>query len=412
MNTPAATTIDKPIQVYLDKSTYWNLAKGQDDPSMAEALRLLCSFKENRSVEFRYSAIHVLELLKFNDEKRKNALARIEIMKLLSGDQTFRPLDKIIEFELSEALGSKLPPNYWLGSKGFWVESPSLDEFQKSLPSRMAVIEEMKSTIRGLPLQRHERRKMISKFVSSGNRLSKEGVEYLRANRRQDGISAISDKYPVTERFYSFDFFDEWLMGRQTDLAFYREALRGLLDPANLAAVYRDHVEFKKSESFDWVQKFGLLMFREFSDFGDQVRTLIEQNNLDLKSGSKLASNAIDKLDRSRVSSRLVARTLEAKGIELTDEIFAKIRRQPIVRAFEHVFASYQRSFAKKPLQVPSKSDGGDLLHALYTPYVDIWYGDSKTCSYFLEGGNFPFKAKLVSSLPQLIDALNVMTAK
>jgi hypothetical protein len=57
------------------------------------------------------------------------------------------------------------------------------------------------------------------------------------------------------------------------------------------------------------------------------------------------------------------------------------------------------------------RSDGIDLIHAMYLPHVDLWRGD-KDFSNLLITNRVKFCERVVSTLSELLDRIEIETAK
>ncbi|MNP67641.1 hypothetical protein D3C76_1634960 [compost metagenome] len=55
--------------------------------------------------------------------------------------------------------------------------------------------------------------------------------------------------------------------------------------------------------------------------------------------------------------------------------------------------------------RIPKASDLGDVMHALYLPYVDFFRADAAT-AHIINSQDFGFRAVVVTSLEKLVDAV------
>src|SRR5258708_4415786 len=96
-----------PIPVYLDSSDYSTLsdsARLKSDPRLGEVLRDLLGFRDAGTCEFRYSAVHVLEMTPVDPTALEKSLSRIGLMQDLCGEKCLIPADEIDRYELLFAL--------------------------------------------------------------------------------------------------------------------------------------------------------------------------------------------------------------------------------------------------------------------------------------------------------------------
>lgn len=100
-----------PIVVYLDSSDYSTLsdpARLATDPSLADVLAALLQLRDRSVCEFRYSFVHVMEMLPLDENSFTRAEARLGLMQDLCGRKCIRPYDEIDREELKNALNQSV----------------------------------------------------------------------------------------------------------------------------------------------------------------------------------------------------------------------------------------------------------------------------------------------------------------
>ena len=398
------------MQVYLDTSDFRNFAIAQKTDASCLNARIfdrLSDLVKSGLIEVRYSAIHVLELLRFDSENKENAVHRMRLMKQLTEDKTVQPLDNIARTEIGAVCNNvTLPDGYWKGSRGFWWDEKSIAAKPIPQMTRAHVISEIEKTIDDLPIPRRERRRRLKGLVNRKGCLTEPGLAEIKKHRNRPELETFAEQNPLTDRFYSDELFDEWLLGKMSDEAFVIEALRGLLDPVNLADRYLDRGEFKKVGAFGFVYDFGATVLGEARALSDSIKGVMNTAKLDLSSASALALQSISKARVNRFGEQIYERLIAAEARVPNAPERDKCVNQPLFQGLDFAFQVYFESFAKNPLQNPKPSDGGDLLHSGYLPYVDIWRGDSRTANMLKKNAAKKFNTTIVAKLPDLIAAI------
>ncbi len=368
---------NEPLVVYLDTSDFSDFAdmkRGSGDAGRREDVRTiyetLLSLRQAGRIVVPISMVHAGELFDLNRIRDEIADAKAEVIDELCGRAALLPLPAIIARNArhEDSLTGKLKGAYRT-TDGHWLSetSPSdlaLPLFDKATLNQ-AAHDELQA--RGLSTARHHRRALI-KDAKSSRKPRNERAAALRASAQTDKkTAAMIDILGVDYLTRTFS-----SPGSQGD--FERHLFRRLGDFHLVLKAHR--------AGHDLTGLFGTV-----PEFGANIARMVETLFDDL-------SKAGDLPPRAQLHAFI---TPLAKG--LCQQVVARLASEderssapsgaaaaPLLRDestylnwFGAIVAEYfvQRMLNQRDKQ--KSSDGADLLHAVYAPYVHVWRGDKRT---------------------------------
>ena len=210
------------LLVYLDSSDYSTLS----DPKRRTAQIVCC-----------YSGTHLSEMAPIEPTYSDAAERRADMMVELCGRNTLISQDRLINWEVSHALGSAIAQPHVLSSTGNWYPDGLPDVMAEIKISLSASIEE---TIADSSLNRSGRREAKRKLLK-GSKVRAGFKIALTQSARADSIEAILGSYPMREQ--DARVLSRWIVGDAT-LADATEAFaESLRDPRWMMKWFREHHE-------------------------------------------------------------------------------------------------------------------------------------------------------------------------
>lgn len=382
----------RPLQVYLDSSDFSVLSDPQRATAeLDEVLRRLTSYKNSGRVQFRFSAVHVFEAAPVGAGSQLAAQRRAHLMHDLCGSYS---MIGYLDIMKAEAIGEAVHP---YSDEGKWY--PDITDL---LPVNILTAQksELDSMLKEKGVNREQRRKKSKEVF--GRRGFKSQAESLIAASLQDTIDDLRKVFPLSEtELETLVTFARTGVGRRVAEASLR---RVLTDPSwiveRLATGSGD-----LGAALGWLRPAGAKLAQTLGDIAKQMievdqqldRTLSAQRadldctlDLDWKSAlleknSALAQGLRDQ-KKQRWKNLVLSSTnaLAENACADTDFPFQKALTGTEARErFPGIFTavsvglhSTQRAAATNGRNI-AISDYGDMLHAVYAPYVDLYRPDA-----------------------------------
>lgn len=368
-----------PIQVYLDCSDFSYLAS--DGGASCNALRrALSSFVENKKIQIRYSGITLLESAHNHQDHRKYAIARARIMEELCRGKTlplFTDLHRIERDSINAKINTKRSVyrenDQWLFDP-IELAGNLFEQFAGGIHEALGVT------------TRQDRRRIRKDLVKNGI-LRKKYQKIL-----QSSMSAFSPeilrKYPVLKSYPIESEIQGLLIGRISDERFSMNLSSGLLSPVPFTEYLYDMYRGTAGSQEDIVRSFGASFVDVVKMFRDEVSKLIEigetLGKTDKQIKQKIRSLSEGWLGRrNRVLVDIYVSEISGEPDASEDEIRSMVQgiTPGALPGFDLMLHLSWQSACQKALDkragLPS-SDGGDILHANYLPYVDVFRADKR----------------------------------
>jgi hypothetical protein len=371
----------RPVTVYLDTSDYSGLAevgftaKGEKyKDSLAALLRL----RDSGKVVFRYSLVHLMEFLKSESSTIETSVRKAEVMTRLSGTKVFRCPWEVWDREFSLLLGDLDEECVAISDEGEWYptniqlgDGDDLDYMWR----------EMEAIAPGL--------------MENG----RPKMEFIRAVREDFDEGFLQQQVPVANDFNSKEFVLSMLMGRLRPGEVIKKAMAGFAEPNLFISHYFKEMPDAKA------------LFRQFGQLEEKLYAQIQSMQGFVRSLGEVGDERI----RGEMKKYLLKDSrwpYLGKGAEDpgTTAKIAQGNAHPVLKSISAHIMIFNSYFAHNftpnaSLRQAKLSDVGDLLHATYLPYADIFRTDGYFGDLIRKHGE-KFGAQVVSSFDKLIPAI------
>lgn len=381
-----------PIQVYLDTSDYWAFATALSANSSSELISLydwLNTLSKAGDIEIRYSIVHVCELVEHAPQHKKNAIARCSVMRDLTRDQPMIPVSSIMENELKSATeGATFLREHAAAEKGFWAPdfSPSIRGF------RAQALAEVKNELRKLALPRKQRKIIQSAIFLPDGKITEKGMAFIRSQRNSIDSLKFEVENPLTERFYREGLLDQYFMGRVSIATLGKEMAMGVFRPDNLVAVYKDRSAKEFDEVFGFIRILGANIIGMIKSVQAECASVPGFDLLDKAQIRAIINRA---LPLGRIAAQIASSFEKNKNLRNMPDATKLLEICPSLKFVDALATQIIRYAVLDAKWTPPGSIGGDVAHATYIPYVDIWRGDGPFCE-LIKKTNIPTSAKIV----------------
>ncbi len=368
--------------VYLDSSDFSDLSA--DESTLSEQNRrildALRSSIRNGSTRCLLSGLHLSEAVHATDlpSHKRAAVRRAGLMQQLCSRNHLRLPHEVMRLELEKAMNgatdATLSTEELLSGKSEWFGLPMALDLG---PKRQRATAELDKHIAHLP--RNERRKLKSEWS-----LSKQSGRAQWRRLLNEQRQAPSQEFPFN--LLNNQFVLDWIVGDRSDDEFRERLIEVLNDTKGLVECVLDLTNERHTI-------YGLLR-----DQGDTILSRIEKS---LESVLVAASELIEtehiveltKILRQTIQKidfrRIVVSQFANTSIEQLDDraIGRLVEACPSASTFVNMYSAYAHSLLESNLQrwrqgnksviVRKRSDFGDMLHATYAPYCDIFRCDA-----------------------------------
>lgn len=365
-----------PIQVYLDSSDYSVLSdpKKAADAGVQDTLAYLRDAVGSGLIEVRYSIIHITEACHRDASSKPLAAARARLIAELSGSKVVRHFTDVVATEAVAAGRAVRSGSPALDDSGRWF--PRMPKLGREI--RQSVEEGMHEGASSVAFNRKSRR-AAQRLLGSRQRPGRVRAEAL-ADRA--ALNALCERFGMSERFAREQLLVRLADARTSDAQLAALVEQELFEPERFIAHYLDRLE-RDRRIRDAVRSLGQRMIDGVQD----LRAALNRLRQALPAAEVMSFSEV----RTQVRGALVGfrrAMVEAavrghSGDVDVDEVFAQYAefprdRFPGVDALALFVEDWLLATGggAKHSREPLRSDAGDLLHAFYVPYVDVWRGD------------------------------------
>lgn len=390
-----------PIIVYLDSQDYSRLAKvelGDGDHQSTEVYEYLKNKVSLGEIVCVYSATHLGELLRYDQTYRNEMFAKAKVIEKLSRGQACIFPERLIASELATALTSEGHPdlrplrilergNYWHPSIG-----DALNGFENRL--RVNLLERIDSTVGASRATR---------------RIAKSKARKLDLSEPIDEISGkFADEYelPVATIRKAIGPF---LRGKISSDVASKRFFEPVARPSNFAKIYYEKLE--PDDRFPkWLSESGFKLKSALDRLKSQLLPIM-QGNHEKKIFKDLLSEHQGEwatLILGIGDEALQEVGLDKRATHIFESEPALLKNVPAARMLEAVVPEIILQ-SVGVTAYPSKVEhslAGDLVHALYLPYVDVWRGDRRF-SHILRSQMPSHRGQICSRLNQLMAVID-----
>lgn len=372
-----------PLTVYLDTSDYSRFADyvaGRGSPETGMVFNRLLEFKNAGSVQFAYSMSVLCELLQYEGGGRELTLRRAAVVERLCGRHTFRHMARLLAIQVARVASTNglIKPE----ELGALVALSTADGWFPAVTGiatrpRALRDEIVEAELAKLPQIGRRARRAAKAHIRRLN-LSKEFAKSPAL------VEQLAQEYPISRKVLN-EILPKYLDGRLSKMEYERHMFAEIAKPAQFVVLYFERYQDDKS-LLGWMRDLG---------------ATIQQNVNDLRTtlvGLEIPHGAEDML-REQLKGRtaMLGRRLlevcaeELREIGVTSEVAQQISERddlvlsiPYVRFLSQALPEYVLSNAgiRSPGRSPSRSDGGDMAHAIHIPFCDLWRGDRYFASF------------------------------
>lgn len=368
-----------PIQVYLDSSDYSVLSdpKKAADAEVQDTLAYLRDATRSGLIEVRHSIIHITEACHRDASSKPLAAARARLIAELSGSKVMCHFTDIVAGEVVAALRAVRSGSAALDDSGRWF--PRMPKLGREI--RQAVEEGMQEGASSVGYNRKSRRTAQS-LLGSRERPGRARKDSF-ADRH--ALSALCERYGMSERFVRERLLARLADARTSDADLAALVEQELFEPERFIAHYLDRLE-KDRRVRDAVRSLGQRMIDGVENLRAALNRLQQATPaatvMPIAEARAHVRRALTGFRRAMVEAAVRAHS----GDVDVDEVFAQYAefprdRFPGVDALALFVEDWLLATGggAKHSREPLRSDAGDLLHAFYVPYVDVWRGDRHT---------------------------------
>lgn len=365
-----------PIQVYLDSSDYSVLSDAQRaaDAGMQDTLTFLRDATRSGLIEVRYSIIHITEACHRDASSKPLAAARARLIAELSGSKVLRHFTDVVATESVAAARAVLSESPALDNDGRWF--PSMPGLGREI--RQAVEQGMQEGASRFGYNRKSRR-TAQRLLGSRERPGRARVDALSDRA---GLDSLCKRYGMSERFVRERLLVRLADARASDAELAALVEQEVFEPERFIAHYLDRLE-KDRRVRDAVRSLGQRMIDDVENLRVALnrlrQTVPAADVMPFADVRTHVRGALVGFRRAMVEAALRARPCDVD----VDEVFARHTEFPrdlfpgvdALALFAEDWLLTAGVGSKHPRE-PLLSDAGDLLHAFYLPYVDVWRGD------------------------------------
>lgn len=389
------------VTVYLDTSDFSYFADikmRKGTPENKKILDELLELKSQEKVEFRYSMVHISELLKSSSKYTEENFARGKVMEELCGDKTLISINDLWIQEIINAAKNKFHDQSLSTNNGFHKSDSGLwypnmvfkNQGDKIINLLKDILKNETSTPRA------ERRKIQAQFKKSGKK-----AFYKNA----------IDHNLVSNELYR-EAIGKFLRGEIREKEIISYFIKKYTLPSNIL------VKTDKRDKFEEIFAGPLIkMGNEFMDRVNSFRTEMSQYDPKLlrqKAKKSQILKEIKPLNLIRLGKALFEydeknqNLFKSSSVKFSD--FKEIIDQEKFELMPSMYAvfRYNKSYIKIHIltdRTPKLSDSGDTFHFLYAPYVDIFRADKFT-KQIAEDLKSSINFNLVEKLKELPSAI------
>jgi hypothetical protein len=369
------------ISIYLDSNDFSDLSAPEDRLRPEDAVILAALRKaKNNGAKILLSPPLLSEAVHATEASKEHALRRAGLIRELCDTNFLLYPTDVCKLEFARALSgvssSPLQLDDILSGKDTWFGTPynlqSLHETRKNAQKK--IDERLDQLPRA---QRRKLKSQLSLFKASARPL-------LRQLMKEGQVGGSQTEFPLN--LIDQNQYVDWLLGEKTDFDLHRQLRELLSDPYLLFGHVIDELGHR-DQLYNIVRNGGLNLSVSLEAIGQKI---IELAELAVRAGRQLKARELANQIVSNSFLREVFTPLSEQSLEhLTDDnLLEVIDRCPSASTLLHVLREYIYTYIQSNLTrsqngsaTPTqakRSDFGDLMHAFYSPYVDVFRCDAR----------------------------------
>lgn len=369
--------VSNPLSIYLDSSDFSYLSNPVGDQEKKSAIKnKLKGWVDAGKIEIRYSMTHIMEALPTQERAIELGRQRLSCIQKLCGKKVL--LDQITLIT-NELLPQKQQSA--LNDNGCWFP---LLEFLDGLSDQ-----DEKATT----LNRKERRILAAEL-----RKSKGDLDFAREQEK------LIEQFPITRSGAS-----KILRNPNNSMVLKNVMVESLSDLPNLFSWHEKHWQMQ-TEFSNILRESGIGIRDVFNDAARELKAYYEEQQV-LGEPDKVVDQKI-KAFLQILKSNALRDLVESLSDELApplESIAIGKDTTPMLLILSNLMMHHIQSsvIPRQHSRAPKSSDLGDIMHALYIPYVDFFRADAAT-AHAISSQRFGFDAQIVTSLDELIHELTI----
>jgi hypothetical protein len=372
-----------PLRIYLDTSDYSRFADigYRNEPGLADILTFLREKKEQGLIEFRFSGVHIFEFLK-DPSQRELALRKVQIMEELCGGRAFRFFSDVLDLE-REALRSKADPTpLVMSGEGEWFPPVEPDNSF----SRDALIRRLQESFPALPAA--HLRELIKNPEAAA--FVKEGM---------------SKEFPLAN-FYGSNLLDRFLSDGISGNQLARELVKEFARPSIFIKHYLEGNP-KAQKVFSVLPHFEQTLHGKLVQAQESIKPHVKSLLGLEQEAVKAVRKYVKKLSLVDSSTSYLGVDELPTPLQQALEQNRFVEELPALSIHFNLLTAYLRDLIYPSPVLPEvkESDAGDILHATYLPYVDLYRTDGRFGA-LLNNVAKPSTVMVVPKLRQLPEAI------
>jgi hypothetical protein len=393
--------MNRPVVVYLDSqdfSRFGDVLRGKSDPDTERIFSELRTLREAGTVIFGVSMPLMSELLQFHPDHRETSLRKAEAIEMLCGHYAFPTPMKLAATEIAIAANAieltANPPEIRIPSsdRGWFPGFGSaLVDFRETIQA--AALRSLESKVSD-PRLRGQVRAMLADVDWSGEI---EAFAPELADHFQLPVEAISDTL--------VPLFGGDIAAEEAS----RRMFSSISQPTAFVHIYFERLDGDSSLP-RWMKGAGQTLANSINRIANEIREIAGPN-----SKRKHFRPILAPLRGHFAAAAIELARISADEIRLSDEVIDQFSSGPqaaLSLPSGQIIAAVLESYLLQILGATAtsakieKSFAGDLMHALYLPYVDLWRGDRRF-SALLANAVPEYQNRIVRSLSDLPSAIS-----
>jgi hypothetical protein len=395
-----------PPVVYLDTqdfSKFGDVLRGKSDGATEAIFLTLEQRKQAGDVIFAVSMPLLGELLQFDADFRETTIRKAEAVEQLCGGWALAYPSRLLAFEIAELAKQRghlanFQSTSLLSPDRYWYPNVA-DELGNLRERMLATFDE---EVAKLNLTSRTQR-----------RLAKKARKFDPVQVARDAAPEMAAKFGLPVEVINGSFV-AFLRGSITPEQASRRLFGAIAEPVKFVEAYFEKVETDRTLLPSWMSKIGSDFARLFVEFRDmaqphmvdastrnQVRAMVSDRAK--SAGRSILGMVDDETEEFGIDAELLARFL-------SDESF--FDELPACKNYGRMVTAYvlQVTGLSGSRGSVERSFGGDMVHSLYLPHVDLWRGDRRF-SVLLKSAVPELAGRVVPTIKELPSAIDAWWA-
>jgi hypothetical protein len=382
------------LVVYLDSSDFSNIAKAHDDPhwDRADEWRAveveLIRAREKKIAEFRFPHIHVAEIIHTDPSYKNLAVSRAKAVQRICGRKYLRYSPTVfLEEAIALCENGPLLDRAHVFSEDSWF--PEVSGIRGRYISQLSDM--IKKELLHTGLSRSQRRKAESRVFRPNGTLRR--IPELAALEViiRDATREFSREWLLPDEICRENMFFRCLVGEIPESRLDSQILNAFTNVVGLTDRYYDLITDPNDPIARWIRGMGREISTSIDNFRDLILRTTANHGLDFAQAmyqtvahddawtsmfSGLRRRLLGEIRKSESDNPRIKRIPDQSWEERV--LNSRVGDIPSLDILLAVAEKHMRTstLPSPVMRKPKISDGGDLLHMCYMPFVDIFRCD------------------------------------